>query len=295
MIKPNFLIVGAAKCGTTSLYYYLKQHPDIGFPKLKEPKYFSTIFNNLPQKGKGDNSIDDFAIDNWDTYLSLFENIKDKKCRGEASPDYLLYHENTASVIKEKLGDIPIIIMLRNPVNRAFSAYSNMIRDNREFLSFKEAIEHEEIRKNNNWDFMWRYLESSLYSEQVMTFKTLFTNVKIVLFEDFVQNPSQETNSVIEFLGLVKLTQLTTKKYNPSGVPKNIFAKFLLNRNNTVSTTFRELLKQFVPRRVLEYISSKSLKKLILSQEDSDYVYNLVKEDILKTEKIIQKDLSSWK
>ena len=142
---------------------------------------------------------------------------------------------------------------------------------------------------------MWRYLESSLYSEQVMTFKTLFTNVKIVLFEDFVQNPSQETNSVIEFLGLVKLTQLTTKKYNPSGVPKNIFAKFLLNRNNTVSTTFRELLKQFVPRRVLEYISSKSLNKLILSQEDSDYVYNLVKEDILKTEKIIQKDLSSWK
>ena len=78
-------------------------------------------------------------------------------------------------------------------------------------------------------------------------------------------------------------------------MPKNIFAKFLLNRNNPVSTTIRELLKRFVPRRILEYISSKSLNKLILSQEDSDYMYNLVKEDILKTEKIIQKNLSIWK
>ena len=114
MVLPNFLIVGAAKAGTTALYYYLKQHKDIGFPKLKEPKYFSSSNLKFPHKWVGDSSVDKYAIRDWDKYIDLFINLKDYKRVGEASPDYLFYHNQTAPLIKEKLGDIPIIIICRN-------------------------------------------------------------------------------------------------------------------------------------------------------------------------------------
>ena len=292
---PNFIIVGAAKCGTTSLYHYLSQHPEIGFPTLKEPKYFSTIFNKLPQKGVGDNSIDKYAIDNWTEYKSLFSKLKKYQLRGEASPDYLLYHKNTALAIKEKLGDIPIIIMLRDPVARAFSAYSNMRRDNREFLPFKEALEAEQDRILNNWDFMWRYIQGSLYAEQIKTFLDEFSNVKFVLFEDFIKNPLEEVNKVIYFLGFNKLEKLDDRKYNPSGIPNNIIAKFILNRNNKFSTAFREILKRYVSRKILEVVSQKSLNKISLAKKDADYFYHLVKKDIIKTEELTNLNLTIWK
>jgi len=292
---PNFIIVGAAKCGTTALYYYLSQHPDIAFPALKEPKYFSTIFNKLPQKGVGDQSIDKYAIGNWEEYKALFKKLEAYKLRGEASPDYLLYHKNTARAIKEKLGDIPIIIMLRDPVSRAFSAYSNMRRDNREFLPFKEAVGAEKERTLNNWDFMWKYLQGSLYAEQIKTFLDEFKNVRFVLFENFISNPLHETNKVIDFLGLNKLDKMDDKKYNSSGIPNNFLAKFILNRNNKFSIVLREVLKKYIPRNILESVSKKSLNKIILAQKDAAYFYGLVVHDIEKTEELTNLDLTLWK
>ena len=135
--KPDFLIVGAAKAGTTSLYYYLQQHPDIWFPKLKETKYFSSKIKPYPQNGIGDWSIDRAAITKSSDYYNLFKSCPDDMIKGEASPDYLLFSKDLAPIIKEELGDIPIIISIRNPIYRAFSAYSNLLRDNREVLNFK--------------------------------------------------------------------------------------------------------------------------------------------------------------
>ena len=72
---PNFLIIGASKCGTTALYYYLKQHPEISFSELKEPKYFSSINEQFPHNGVGDISVDKYAIRSFEEYKSLFSNV----------------------------------------------------------------------------------------------------------------------------------------------------------------------------------------------------------------------------
>ena len=137
---PNFLIIGASKCVTTALYYYLKQHKDISFPTLKEPKYFSSIFQKFPHKGIGDESVDLYAIKSLKEYKKLFKKISNIRV-GEASPDTMYFYKDTIPKIKETLGDIPIIIMLREPVERAFSAYMYLRRDSREKLSFREALE----------------------------------------------------------------------------------------------------------------------------------------------------------
>jgi len=152
---PNFLIVGAPKSGTTSLYYYLKEHPEIYMSKLKEPHFFSKECKNLPFRGPKDESLGSTKYMNltWEDYQNLFKGAITYKAVGEASADYLYYFKCSIKNIKKYLGNPKIIIILRNPIERAFSAYLHMLRDGREYLSFREALHMEEERKKNNWDF----------------------------------------------------------------------------------------------------------------------------------------------
>ena len=132
MKKPNFLIVGAAKSGTTSLFHYLKQHPEVFMPDLKEPQFL--VCEKI--KGRLHKYIDSAA-----EYYELFEKSTEK-CAGEASVFYLYYFEEAIKNIKKELGsDVKIIIVLREPVSRAISAYEHVLRNNpKEKLSFKEAL-----------------------------------------------------------------------------------------------------------------------------------------------------------
>jgi len=294
-MKPNFLIVGAAKAGTTALYYYLKQHPDIGFPDLKETKYFSTCNLNLPQNGIGDHSIDKYAVKDWIEYLKLFKGLSSYKRIGEASPDYLVYHKETAPLIKDTLGDIPIIISLRNPIKRAFSAYTNLKRDSREPLSFGEGLDAEEDRLNDNWDFMWGYKKGGLYFEQVKTFLNTFTNVKVIFQEDLKTDTKRVIKEVYSFLKVNPDFKTDTSiEHNPSGIPKNVIAKFLLNRNNKLATNIREFLKSVMPRSILEKVASHSLEKKSISKPEQELLKNYFEDDIAKLETLLGRDLSKW-
>ncbi len=292
---PNFLIVGSAKAGTTSLYYYLQQHPEISFPELKEPKYFSSLNLQFPHKGTGDSTVDKFAIKSFEEYKKLFNNLNTKRI-GEASPDYLYYYEKTPDEIYQKLGDIPIIIILRSPIKRAFSAYSYLTRDSRETLTFKEALEKEEYRQNNNYDFIWSYKRGGLYYEQVRAYKNRFTNVKVLLLEEFSKDPEKEMASIFEFLQVDTSFRVSTEvTHNVSGKPSNFIARFLLSRDNNVSQILRELLKKYVRREWLEKISSKFMIKEKILDTDANFLKDYYQEDIHKLEKLLDKDLSIWK
>jgi len=295
MIKPNFLIVGASKCGTTALYYYLKQHPEISFPTLKEPKYFSSVNENFPHKGIGDTSVDKFAIKKFPEYQDLFKGIENKRV-GEASPDTIFFHDKTAPLIKKKLGDIPIIIILRNPIKRAFSAYMYLKRDSREVLTFREGVDAEENRLKENWDFIWGYKKCGLYYNQVKSFTDNFSNVKVVLQEDLKNDTSATLEDIYSFLEVdEKFKTDVSIKHNESGTPNNIFSKFLLSRNNIFSTVIRELMKRFIPRDFLEKVASKSLERMSILEKDEIALKPYFFNDICKLEKLINKDLSSWK
>lgn len=293
--RPNFLIVGAAKAGTTALYYYLKQHCEIGFPELKEPKYFSSLNLSFPHKGPGDMSVDKYVIKKKRNYLNLFKNLNEFKRIGEASPDYLFYHKNTAPVIKEFLGDIPIVIVLRNPVKRAFSAYMYLKRDSRESLSFSDALDAEENRLANNWDFIWGYKKGGLYYEQVKTFINTFSNVKIIFQEDLKSNTNIILKEIYRFLDVDSEFQADVSiEHNPSGIPKNMFSKLILSRKNIFSSQFREFLKLVIPRKFLENIARRTLVKNKINIDDENLLKKYFREDIVNLEKLINKKISQW-
>jgi len=142
---PNFLIVGAAKSGTSSLHQYLIQHPDIFMPSynkegknVKEPQFLI--------KEKVEKRLH-FGVWDWEEYKALFDDSGEYKSVGESTVFYLYYYKESIKNIKFRLGDdVKIIIVLRNPIDRAYSAFQHVSRSVKENLSFEEALKREENR-----------------------------------------------------------------------------------------------------------------------------------------------------
>ena len=291
----NFIIVGVARCGTTSLFHYLKQHPEIQFPEIKEPKYFSSIDQNFPHNGPGDFSVDDKIIRCEKKYDNLFSYLDSTNCIGEASSDYFYFHKYTIPQIKKKFGDIKIIICLRNPVERAFSAYNNLIRDSREKLTFYEGLLKENERIKLNYDWMWHYANGGLYSGGVSSFKESFSHVKVIFNDHLSDNTFDTLKDIFMFLNVDSgFKPNIENRYSTSGRPKNFVVKILSSRIGVLNTIRSTILKIF-PRNLLELIASKLFMKEKIDYDSRLFLDNFFKKDINKLEKILEIDLSSWK
>ena len=296
MTLPNFLIVGVARSGTTSLYNYIKQHPDIGFPKIKEPKYFSSLHQKFPHNGIGDVHVDSEIIRKWCDYKDLFVGLKGYKRIGEASSDYFYFHNFTIKEIKNKLGDIPIIVSLRNPVDRAYSAYNNLLRDGREFLGFMDALKQEEQRILKNWDWMWAYKQGGLYFEALQNFKATFSNVKIIFFDDFMNDPLGVVRDIFCFLNISEDQEINVSTtYSNSGKPKNKIISLLTNREKPLSYAFRKLILNLMPRQALEHIAEKILIKDLIPKDAAIYLLEYYEKEIDRLESFFDKDLNHWR
>ena len=211
---PDFLIVGAQKSGTTSLYSYLCLHPHIRSAFVKEAHYFDL---------------------NYDKPLSWYRaffpgkgSSKDPVQTGEASPQYM-FHPHAPERIARDLPGVRLIMLLRNPVHRAYSHYQHQVRVGREKLSFEEAIEKEEERiegeqkkmladpSYNSFNYlMYSYLERGKYVDQVKHCYDLFGTERILLLQSeyLLDQPQSAFDEVISFLGLPPHKLPEVKKYN---------------------------------------------------------------------------------
>ncbi|HYQ56865.1 MAG TPA: sulfotransferase [Draconibacterium sp.] len=292
---PNFLIVGASKSGTSSLYQYLRQHPDIFLSEIqKEGRYFSQMKGNY--KGPGDSGIDDTINYTLEDYKRLFASLSGEKAIGDISPEMLYFHEKSIPRIKADLGNnVKIIIILRSPIERAFSAYLHFKRDKREHLSFEEGLKMEKERMEKDWIWAWQYKNSGLYFEQVKAYVANFKQVKVVLFDDFQRNSNLVLADICNFLGVESdFTFDTSYKYNVSGNPKSELMYKLETSRKSIS-----FVKRFVPRSVVKFVRNKFTgeHQMIKPKMDANTRIELIeffKSDILKLQELIQMDLSRW-
>ncbi|SHJ11351.1 Sulfotransferase domain-containing protein [Tangfeifania diversioriginum] len=294
-VLPDFLLVGASKSGTSSIYHYLRQHPEIFLSDVqKEGRYFSQMEGNF--SGPGDTRVDATITRNPEQYKALFQNCKNEKAVGDISPEYLYFHEKAIPLIKKVLGaDTKIIIILRSPVERAFSGYLHFKRDKRETLSFEQALEKEEERKQKNWIWAWQYKNSGLYYEQVKAYLDNFTNVKVIVFDDLREQPQKVLAEICAFIGVNPGFDFDTSyKYNVSGTPKNQ-ALYKLE----TSRKFVIFLKKLMPKKLAQKLKNrltgeKQMEKEEMLPETRKQLIEFFRDDILKLEKLIQKDLSHW-
>ena len=295
---PNFLVVGAAKAGTTSLYHYLKQHPEIYMSPIKEPYFFSFVNQKPNFKGPFDEKVNEEIITDLNDYKKLFANVTDEKSIGECSNSYLYLPESAVN-IKRYIPKCKIIIILRNPIERAYSHYMQSVMLDHDNLNFEDAIEKEKERLNLNWRWHYQYTGQSLYYEQVKRYLDLFgkNKVKIFLFEELKKGSVKIMQEVFSFLEVDNSFVPNIDIYNATGLPKNRILHKFLRHNNVIKNITRPITPNGLRAKIFKFIESKNYSKKKISPIDistKKMLLNKFKNDILKLQELIHIDLSEW-
>ncbi len=260
-VIPNFFIVGAAKSGTTFLYHYLKQHPDIFMSNPKEPFFFEAEF----EKGL------DFYRQKY------FQSYKGERIIGEARHRNL-YLPYVPQRIKELSPEAKIIIILRNPIERAYSHWWHWYSRKEENLSFEEAL-YEDLKRikkgilffgeegeklwKKNFDFKTgkneyrTYLDSGYYAEQIKRYFNLFPkeNIKIIFSDDLFKEPQKILEDVFQFL---EVKTISFSNFSPKNISysrgKRIIKKFYKIGKKTGATFFYHFLPQNFRKKIRKKI-----------------------------------------
>lgn len=295
MGKPNFLIVGAAKSGTTSLCNYLNMHDRVFIPEHKEPKFFFS--QHYPEKLQGPDKEEalDLMVRSFEEYCNLFPEEGQYLALGEGSVDNLYFYRQSIPLIKEYLGDVRIIILLRNPVKRAYSAYKHLVRQGLESRSFEQALKLEEDRVRDNYMPLWFLKRAGLYYEQVKAYMHAFSNVEVRIFETFVKNTNEEMKLLFQFLGVDPVQVEEGKVYNKSEMPRSklIYQTIAKNRNY-----LREVVRSVAGKKydlLKEKYYSTFFMKDRMNRKTLQYLNDYFADDISRLEDLLKVDLSQWK
>ena len=283
-MKVGIFIVGTPKAGTTSLHHYLKEFPEILMSSKKEPDYFSD--KEILEQGLyyGESRIDSLI-----KYNNLFSKRDKEKFLGEASVSYLFYPE-VSKRIKEYNPESKIIIMLRNPIDRAFSHY---LMDYRLGLTSKSL--EEEFKSQESLNFQQYFLLGNYYN-QVKKYLEVFKtkNVQIIWYSDFKQNAEKELQKVIEFIGLNSDFKVDFNKvHNSFSMPKNNMIRKIYS-----VVWLRKILTFIFPEKLVNSIKSilfNKGKKPKLSEESREVLFSYYKSDIEDLEQLLSVNLSRWK
>ncbi len=296
MKLPNFLVVGFPKCGSTALHYYLEAHPSIYMPTQKELHYFTSDKLIKLNKGPGDKEVKKFMITEKSAYKAAYKNVKNEKMVGDASPSYI-NHPDRIPKIKALLGEPKIIILLRDPIKRAYSNYLHLKREQREHLSFYEALKAEEQRKRDKYSDFWYYHFNSTYFEKVDAFVKAFDDVLIITQEELNQDTTKKALEVYKFLGVEELIpENIEQRYNAGGLYKDNW----ITRTFLRQSKLRSGIKRVLPitpkmKRIKERVMAKYQKSAPpIPLEAENYLVDKCWGDVKKIEEKLHVDISLW-
>jgi len=290
MRKPNFIIVGAAKSGTTSLFRYLRAHPDVFMPELKEASYFAG-----------------FNIKTEADYLHQFEPAGNRRAVGEASGAYL-YAPAAAAGIRECLGpNVRIVMILRNPIDMAYSLWGHMVREGAESLSFFDALAVEERRMADpefhrtakSWVYNFAYAARARYAPQVANYLSTFERqqLRVFIFEEFFADPAAGYAELCRFLDVSTEHQPTFEAFNPAGVLRSQRLQKLLDE----PTLWKELVKALTPdllraklKLKLSKLNYKVQRLPALSPLERERLWQLFAADVRELESLLGRRLDCW-
>jgi hypothetical protein len=291
-IWPNFFIVGAQKAATTSLYYYLKEIPGVYMSPLKETFYFAPHTVEKPF-----NASD--VIRDKEEYLKLFEKARGSNAIGEATPIYL-WDPDSPKLIHQTVPNARIIMILRDPIERAYSNYLMWSK----YSGIRSSSFYDELMRDykNQEKLFGRsqlYVEFGMYYEQVKRYFDTFgrEQVKVIIFEEFVQHPAQTVNEVLAFLGVNYSVTEVKEQYNPYSVPRSrlsnwIFALFRwLRARNIKVYKILALLPDSVVESLPERILFKRTQKPKIEPNAFKFLQELYHDDLLKLGSLLGRPL----
>jgi len=276
---PNLFMVGAPRTGTTSLYEYLNNIPEIYMSPNKEPHFFA--FDAVPYLN---------PIRNKEMYLNLFEKVGDEKFLGEGSTHYLSYLD-APKLIHKVSPHAKIIIGLRDPVDRLVSHYLLRKHAERFRLLFHEQIQRE-LKFSNSTKEMFPIMKFSKYAEDVKRYLDIFgkNQVKIIIFEEFVKDPKKTVEDILRFLGLNQsLANFKDDVYNQyvgRAVPRGKLSQLILDKSAK-----SKIIKKIIPYSTRRFLENKTLTKKEpkpkIDQADRELLIDFYKDDVKKLENLL--------
>jgi hypothetical protein len=287
---PNFVVIGAAKAGTTSLHGWLAQHPEIFVPRQKELHFFAADWLRENSKGPGDARVLQDLPPDWDAYLAHYEGAGAARAVGDVSPSYLVAPD-AAGAIRARLGDPRIVLLLRDPVQKAFSQYTHLLRDGRETLTFWEGLQAEPERIGKGYGALWRYLAAAAYLEPTRRYLEAFgcERVKVILFDDLVRDPAAALRELFTFLGVDPGVAIDTSEVrNRSGAPRSPALAALVNH-----PTLRRLARSVLPVGLVAKAGSKLTtmntgEKPLLDERSRDWLRVQLADDVRALEALLE-------
>lgn len=302
MKEPNFLVIGAGKSGTTSLYEYLNDHPEVFMSQVKETNFFALEGEELIDSNEDPEQMHHYpwSVTEYGAYQELFADVTNEKAVGEVSPMYM-YSDKAALSIKERLPKVKLIAILRQPVDRLYSRYMHLARENRTPTSkFEDALD-----ENSIWWKRNDLVQEGFYHSHLNKYFELFPKdqIKIVLYEDFRSEPKQVLKEIYDFIGVDSnyLPNVETE-FNVSGLIKNKNIDYLIGQNSMVKQWI-----QSISPPITSYLSSnkqvkawtnkmrnKNLNRPSLSQELKGKINEIYKNEIDNLQSLINRDLTHW-
>lgn len=302
MSLPSFILLGAAKAGTTVLWEHLKAHPDIFMCPVKEPNFFAMEGKRAAFAGPGDDAaINRHCVTDLDSYSQLYSEAGKAQACGEASNLYL-YSPDAPATVRHYVPDAKLLVVLRNPADRAYSSFLHLRRDEREpFTRFRDALAHEAERVSANWEHLWHYRRMGLYSEQLTRYFDLFDRAQmhIYLYEDLLESPGDVLRSIFTLLEVDPAHEPDLSlRTSATGLPRNRWVHRVLWPLIDQPSILKSLAKRLTSERVRRMISYKVKVKNIRKPEFPPDVRRELtayfREDVLRLQTMIGRDLSAW-
>jgi hypothetical protein len=282
-MKVGVFIVGAPKAGTTSLFHYLDAHPDILMSSVKEPDYFSDkelLSQSLYYGGS--------RVDTIEKYNNLFPDGNDGKILGEGSVSYLFYPEVPLR-IKKYNSESKIIIMLRNPVERAFSHFLMDYRLGLTSVSFET-----EFHKKEGLNFQQYFLLGN-YSTQINRYVKVFgrENIHVIWYSDFKKNSEKEVKKVFNFIGVNSSPKIDFGTvHNSFTMPKNNFIRMIYS-----VVWLRKTLTLMFPSKLIKSVRNLFFRegnKPKLQEDLRRKIQLYYQNEIKELEQVLSVNLSRW-
>ena len=283
--KPNLFIPGAAKSGTTSLHNLLNQHPEICMSSVKEPGYWKN------EKFK------DFKNIEKENYLNLFMKSK-HKIFGESTTAYMYYDTFINNINSNYKVSPKFIFILRNPIDRFNSHFWWIKGLGLEKSNFQEALSKDQNNEFKAYSYYPKYyFQFGLYAKWLKRFYNCFdrSNIKIITFEDLINNQLKTANSCFEFLGLKKLNSISNHTSNQTALLKNPQLYHFLNKSAIGKYSFTKIGKYFLPKKTINWIKLNIKDNLKNWKKENVSYPKISKENRSELKALYFKDVSDLK
>jgi len=296
-LLPNLLIVGAMRSGTTTAYRALSEHPEVFMSPWKEPHFLGLEGKRPTYSGPGDDALNRNAVVSASTYQELFRNGVEYPWRGEASATYL-YLPAAVRGIRRHTDDPRLVILLRDPVDRAYSAYRYMSGQEREPCdTFAAALADEERRITEGWAPMWHYRRASHYRPQLERLFDAFPSdrVHVALFDDLQDRPREVFASMFAWLGVDDSFEVPVSTSNRSGPARSRALGYLLK-----SSRMRQRVGRRLPAFVMKPLRAAREANVQLADPELTpalrrELIGQFRDDIEYVEQLTGRRLPAWK